>query len=231
MHQSVSLDLQKWFVSYFSKFNFLSSFFQNPGLWEGWGSLAGSQQGLHLCRAFELSCDVAGWRAYFFHWGCLWVDRGNTYLSTYGKEAFPEEKAFTYPGKPPSPGSRRASGCALTSPLALAVSTAAAACLGQGEGFHCRMTGLGSSKHACLINASRAVQPDSTVSAHSVQRIITCREESHSCQIQQLPFHIASTILYFKNLICRSGYLLCSIFIPRAFEHSIINAFACKVGI
>lgn len=61
MHQSVSLDLQKWFVSYFSKFNFLPSFFQNPGLREGWGSLAGSQQGLHLCRAFQLSCDVAEW--------------------------------------------------------------------------------------------------------------------------------------------------------------------------
>lgn len=58
---SVSLDLQKWFVSYFSKFNFLSSFFQNLGLWKGWSSLAGSQQGLHLCRAFQLSCDVAEW--------------------------------------------------------------------------------------------------------------------------------------------------------------------------
>lgn len=86
MHQSVSLDLQKWFVSYFSKFNFLSSFFQNPGLWEGWGSLAGSQQGLHLCRAFELSCDVAGWRAYFFHWGCLWVDRGTHIFPPMGKK-------------------------------------------------------------------------------------------------------------------------------------------------
>lgn len=174
MHQSVSLDLQKWFVSYFSKFDFLSSFFPNPGLCKGWGSLAGSQQGLHLCRAFQLSCDVAEW---------LWVTSlllpsrlprgytGRTHnLSTYGKEAFPGEKTFMYPGKPLSSGSRLASGCALTSPLSLAVSTAAAACLGQGKGFHCRLPGLGSCKPVCLMNAPCAVQLDSLMST-----FIQCR--------------------------------------------------------
>lgn len=151
-HRSASLDLQKWFLKYiyFLKFNFISSFFQNPGGLRQSGRkpvgfLATFQQrftntSLQSILAFLQRCWVALTKCYLL--ASLTTSHGNSAPcgntegththSGYGKEVFLV------------PGRRLAPRRSLTSPLALALSTAAVACFGKSFAADCQCSGAAS---------------------------------------------------------------------------------------